>query len=119
MKKILMTFVMAGICSVAFSQAPVKQNIKLLVDQIPLLVRQAYEKDFGVLPTEGWSAQVETTPDGNRTATKPLYYAYSKKEGGKKVEIRFSPTGQVTSVKGIENPNHQTKDSSSTTSDGM
>ena len=119
MKRIFMTIVMAGICSAVFPQAPVKQNIKLLVDQIPLLVRQAYEKDFGVLPTEGWSAQVETTPDGNRTATKPLYYAYSKKEGGKKVEIRFTPTGEVTSVKGIDNPIHQTNDRDSATSDGL
>jgi hypothetical protein len=118
MKKILMTFMMAGMFGVALSQAPVKQTIKLMVDQIPLVIRQAYEKDFGTLPTDGWSAQVETTPDGNRTATKPLYYAYSKREGGKKVEIRFSPTGEVTSVKGVD-PLHQTNDRDSATSDGL
>jgi len=110
MKRILMTFVLTGLCAVAISQVPVKQTVKLGVDQIPLVIRQAYEKAFGVLPTEGWSALVETKADGQRTATKPVSYSYSKKEGKKKIEIRFSPTGEVTSVKGIENPNHQTDD---------
>ena len=119
MRRFFLTLAGVGMLMVSMAQAPVKQSVKILVDQLPLIIRQAYEKDFGTLPSEGWTALVETTADGKRTATKPLLYSYTKKEAGKKVEIKFSPTGEVTSVKGIENPNHQTTEKGNATSDGL
>jgi hypothetical protein len=119
MKRIFLTLFAAGLVFAVSAQAPVKQSIKIPVDQLPLVVRQAYEKDFGTLPQEGWTAFVVTTSDGKRTSAKPVYYGYSRRDGKKKIEIKFSPEGEITFLKGIENPNQQTTGKGSSTADGL
>lgn len=118
MKKILAVMVVVVLGAIpVFAQSTVKQAVKIPLEQVPLLIRQAYEKDFGAMPTEGyWTAFVESSSIGQRTSAKPLWYSYnngkSKKE---RVEIRFSPAGTVTSVKGVasdRNVSEQNKEKS-------
>ena len=113
MKKIIVVMGMLLMAGVAMAQSgAVRQSVKILADQVPLSVRQVFEKDFGTVPQDGyWMAFVESTADGKRTSTKPIWYSYNNKKGKhEKIEIRFSPQGEVTSVKGVENPNHNASD---------
>jgi hypothetical protein len=118
MKRFVLT-TLAVVCSVVvWAQSPVKQSVKVPVEQLPVAIRQAYEKDFGSVPEEGWSAFVVTSKEGKRTTAKPMYYAYSRREGKKKIEIRFTPEGEITSVKGVTAPNGEVTDQGTLRTDG-
>lgn len=116
MKKIIVVMGMVLLAGSATAQHAVRQSVKIPVEQVPLSVRQAYEKDFGTLPQEGyWMAFVESSADGKRTATTPLWYSYNnKKSKSEKIEIRFSPKGELTSVKGVDKPNHNASEEGNT-----
>ena len=120
MKKIIVAFGMLLLATFSFGQTkPVKQSVKIPVDQVPLSVRQSLEKDFGTLSDDGyWVAFVESSADGKRTATKPLWYSYNNKKGSEKVEIRFLPNGEISSVRGVEKPNHNASDQKSSDKTG-
>ncbi|HEY9047264.1 MAG TPA: hypothetical protein VIN08_15270 [Ohtaekwangia sp.] len=112
MKKILVTGMMMCLLMIAIAQAPVKQSIRITAEQVPLAVQQAYEKDFGALPEDGyWTVYTETKPDGARTAAKPLWYCYTKRSKSEKIELRFLPTGELTSAKGIDKTKYNLSDS--------
>ncbi|HEY3405449.1 MAG TPA: hypothetical protein VGK59_18830 [Ohtaekwangia sp.] len=115
MKKIIVVIGMVMFAGAAMAQSAVRQSVKIPVEQVPLAVRQAYEKDFGTLPQEGyWMAFVESTADGKRTATTPLWYSYNnKKSKSEKIEIKFTPKGELTSVKGVEAPTHNASEEGS------
>jgi len=113
MKKIFVVVVVMLMAGAALAQSgAVRQSVKILADQVPVAVRQAFEKDFGAVPQDGyWMAFIESSADGKRTATKPLWYSYnSKKSKSEKIEIRFTPAGELTAVKGVDHPNHNASD---------
>ena len=115
MKKIIVVVAMLLMTGVAGAQSgAVRQSVKILADQVPVAVRQAFEKDFGTVPQDGyWLAFIESSADGNRTANKALWYSYnSKKSKSEKIEIRFTPGGELTSVKGVDRPNPNASDQS-------
>lgn len=104
MKKIMTVMAVVALGAIpALAQSPVRQAVKIPLEQVPVVVRQAYEKEFSTMPLEGyWLAFVESSSEGQRTSAKPLWYSYNSRKGRKeRVEIKFSPTGEVTSVKGI------------------
>jgi hypothetical protein len=113
MKKIVITMMVCMLTGgVLFAQAPAKQSIRITPEQVPMAVRQSYEKDFGALPEDGyWMVYAETTPEGKRTATKPLWYSYNKRGKGERIELRFLPTGEISSAKGIDRSKYQVSDS--------
>lgn len=98
----------------ALAQTPVKESIRIPLDQVPAAVRQAFEKDFGVIPQDGyWSAYIEKTSGNRGTTAKPLWYSYSKRNRSEKIEVRFLPSGELTLAKGINK-----KDSTETAGQG-
>lgn len=93
--------------------AQVRQTVKIPVDQVPMSVRNTFEKDFSSnVPTDGyWSVEVETKRDRDRTAAKPLWYTYNKRNKKEKIEIRFSPQGELTSSTGVDKGSNTVSDS--------
>lgn len=86
----------------AMAQSPVKKTIKIPVEQVPMAVRTAYEKDFGSIPQDGyWMAYITTTLEGSRTVATPIWYSYNKRSKEVKAEVRFSPAGELISSKGV------------------
>lgn len=114
MKKIMIVMVVAFALGAipALAQSPVRQAVKIPLEQVPVVVRQAYEKEFSTMSQEGyWLAFVESSAEGQRTSAKPLWYSYNSGKGKKeRVEIKFSPTGEVTSVKGLASGQNVTED---------
>ncbi len=97
---------------VAQAQTPVRQTIRITPDQVPLAVKQTYDRDFNSLPEDGyWAVYTETTQEGKRTATKPLWYSYHKRSKSDRIEVRFLPNGVLESAKGIDRNKYSVSDS--------
>jgi hypothetical protein len=102
MKKLLIVALLlmtqAGLVQAQESQ----ESVSIKSEQVPLIVKQAYEKDYGTLPETGhWSVQVNRTMQGNRTSITPLWYSFKKRDKKEKIEVRISPEGVITETKGI------------------
>ncbi len=96
----------------AQAQTPVKQSIRIKQEQVPMAVMQTYEKDFSALPEDGyWMVYTETTQEGRRTATKPIWYSYHKRSKSERIEVRFLPNGTLESAKGIDRDKYNLSDS--------
>jgi len=79
-----------------------KQTMKIPVEQVPLAVKKAFEKDFGPIPGEGyWEALVLKTNEGSRTVVRPLQYSFNQRSKSRKVVVRFEPDGVVTFYTGM------------------
>jgi hypothetical protein len=115
MKKLrLVLTVMLLPIGLALAQTPMKESIRIPLDQVPAAVRQAFEKDFGVIPQDGyWSAYIEKTSGNRGTTAKPLWYSYNKRNRSEKIEVRFLPSGELTLAKGVNK-----KDSTETAGQG-
>jgi hypothetical protein len=119
MKRLLMIAMMLCVTGLAAkAQTPVKQTIRITPDQVPMAVKQTYEKDFSALPEDGyWMVYTETTQEGRRTATKPIWYSYHKRSKSERIEDRFLPNGALESAKGIDRDKFNLSDSVSLDSD--
>jgi hypothetical protein len=116
MKKIRLTLLALLLpIGISLAQIPIKEYVRIPLDQVPVAVRQAFEKDFGAIPDDGyWAAYVEKS--SGSTLAKPLWYSYNKR-GKDKVEVRFSPAGELTLVKGLNKKNEANGSNDSTVTD--
>ena len=105
MKKFILAgfaFVFAMGLAIA-ANAPLRETIKVPVEQVPVSVRNAFEKDFGTAPEGGyWTALIEKESSGGRTIVTPLNYSFVKKAKGNKIEVKYTPTGALESFSGLE-----------------
>jgi hypothetical protein len=102
MKKILVSLALI-ICSVASVLAQVEKTVVVKEDEVPVAVRIAFKKDFNLVSETGnWKlTYAMSSQDGKNIAT-PLVYSYAKKEDGKKIAIKYTPEGKLTSFKGVD-----------------
>lgn len=87
----------------SLSQADgLRETIKVDADQVPMVVRTAFEKDFGSVPDGGyWMARVEHGDKTNSLAI-PIWYSFNKGKKVDKIEVRYAPNGELISAHGIE-----------------
>lgn len=82
---------------------PLRETIKIPIEQVPVSVQIAYEKDFGAMPEGGyWTASIEKESSAGRTVVTPLSYSFNKKSKGEKIIVRYTPTGSLESYAGVE-----------------
>jgi hypothetical protein len=105
MKKVIsagFAFVLAMGLAIA-ANAPLRETIKVPIEQVPVSVRNAFEKDFGTAPDGGyWTALVEKEASNGRTIVTPINYSFVKKVKGNKIEVKYTPTGTLESFSGLE-----------------
>lgn len=103
MKNVLSLFLLLLVSAATFAQSSVKQTAHLREDQVPVAVRIAFQKDFGSVPDDGfWTVHVQRVLDGQQLVTIPKWYGFNKRTKGARVEVRYSPEGNLLSHKGIE-----------------
>lgn len=92
-----------GITGLCYAQIPSEQTIKVKEEQVPISVRVALEKDFGLNPHDGlWMVHMIRTQQAGRTATAAEWYSFNKRTSKKeKIEVRYSPEGELIEAKGI------------------
>jgi hypothetical protein len=105
MKKLMLVaaawLVSAG---VIFAQS-VEKYKKVKQEEVPALVQTSLKNDFNIASADGtWSLQYSETSAGvgKPAILKPVSYTFRQKNDGKKVEIRFSPSGVLEHARGIE-----------------
>jgi hypothetical protein len=108
MKRLVMTIlVTVGLASFVSAQIPAEQTTKVEEEQVPVSVRTALTKDFSMTPDQGtWMVHIIRTQQSGKTLTEAEWYSFNRRVDKKqKIEVRYSPTGELLNVKGIE-PNN-------------
>jgi hypothetical protein len=97
-------FFLAAVTGLAHSQSmPVKKAMRLKSDEVPSIIRSAFEKDFGSIPDNGaWTVHYTTVQSEGKTSATPVWYTYSNKGDAGKIEVTFLPNGKVKFSRGIE-----------------
>ena len=102
MKKIFFAFTLIMLSVVAAMSQDLKKTATITEQEVPVAVRNAFDKEFGKVPAEGnWSVTFSLRNEGAKTVAKPLWYTYFKKEKKEKIEVRYTPEGKLESSKGI------------------
>lgn len=89
------------------------ESLKITKDQVPVSVRKSYEKEFGEIPEGGnWTVRMTRTTENGRVVANPISYSYINRNKKEKIEVRFSPVGEVLNSKGLarKNETDQTTD---------
>ena len=82
---------------------PVKKMTVINEQEVPVAIRQAFISEFGSIPINGtWTVNYNVTNEGTRTIAQPTAYTFHKKEGRSKIEVRYSPSGKLDFVKGLD-----------------
>ena len=96
---------MLTLCSSIFAQdGRIRDEKKVPEEQIPVLVRNTFEKEFSVGDEDkkgAWFIYYEQHNEGSRPVAKPLSYIYRTRKQGEKVEIRYNAAGEFETAKGI------------------
>ena len=98
----LIFLLLLGVTGYVQAQAALSETLKISQDQVPALVKKACEKEFGEIPEGGnWSVRVNRIKEQGRVVTTPVSYTYTDKSKKDKIEVRFSPEGEVLNSKGL------------------
>lgn len=102
MKKIIWFFALLIISNLLTAQG-LRKTEKINADQVPLIIREAFEKDFGSIPDGGyWMSTFTIEQLGIRSVAKPLSFTFYKKTKSDKVEIKYTADGKLAAFRGIE-----------------
>lgn len=102
MKKIV-CFLVLLIMSNMISAQGLRKTEKINADQVPLMIREAFEKDFGSTPDGGyWMSTFTVEQQGIRTVAKPLSFTFYKKSKSEKIEVKYTADGKLAAFKGLE-----------------
>ena len=109
MKRVFLIVLFAagvGVIS-AFAQNALEKSKKLSKDEVPVVVMQAFQKDFSNLEDKGtWKAHYTEKTENGKTVFTPEYYTFAGKNNGEKVLLTFSPEGALQNSKGVsQGPN--------------
>lgn len=103
MKNTIFISVLLAIVFSTLAAQALKKTEKISEEQVPLIVREAFEKDFGELPAEGfWTATFTVEQEGKRLIANPLSYTFHKKTRKEKIEVKYTAAGKLESFKGLE-----------------
>jgi hypothetical protein len=106
MKKMCFSTVFLLVVMVAWTQNPVKRTVKIGIDEVPVAVRTAFERDFGTIQEGGdWMVHFAVELIEERSVAKPVWYGYTIKNKTEKGEARYTPDGKLIFAKGLNRIN--------------
>jgi hypothetical protein len=103
MKKFnLLSLLLFFIVGSALAQMSNKKVATINENEVPVIVRNSFEKEFGPTGDGGeWSVYYSTSRlDGKMVAT-PIWYTFTRTNTGEKAEVRFLPNGKLKSARGV------------------
>ncbi len=101
MKKIIVAALLTVSAHLSFAQE-VSESVRVTAEQVPVAVLQAYEKEIGTIPDGGtWTVRVKRSSDKGKEVTVPVWYTYTNRKQKEKVEVKFSPSGEIEQSKGV------------------
>jgi hypothetical protein len=113
MKKIIGAALLMISAQLSFAQE-VSESARVTREQVPVAVIQAYEKEIGSLPEDGiWTVRIKRSTD--KGTTTPVWYKYTNRKAKEKIEVRFSPAGEIEEAKGVTLLNGVSKSKSNAT----
>lgn len=78
------------------------ESVKITADQVPASIKKSYEKEFGEVPDGGnWTVRITRSTERGRLVANPVSYSYTNRNKREKIEVRFSPEGEILNSKGI------------------
>lgn len=92
------------------------ETLKITEDQVPASIKKSCEKEFGEIPEGGnWTVRINRTKEQGRVVATPVSYTYTDKSKRDKIEVRFSPDGDILNLKGLarKDPSNQGEPGSS------
>jgi hypothetical protein len=102
MKKMIW-FLALLITSNVLTAQGLKKTEKINDDQVPLIIREAFEKDFGPIPDGGyWMSTFTVEQQGPRSVAKPLSFTFHKKNESEKIEVKYAANGKLAAFQGLE-----------------
>jgi hypothetical protein len=102
MKKLILTIFIWCMATIMYAQIPVQQTVDVKLEQVPLSVKNAFEKDFNLLPTDGsWKVHLTRTSQASKTITEAEWYSFTMGKKKDKKEARYSPSGVLMLNKGM------------------
>jgi hypothetical protein len=102
-KSALSLILMCMLSAMAFGQSMAnKKKAKIDVNEVPVAVRSSFERDFGQTPGDGaWFVYFSTTRSEGKMVASPIWYTFTAKSPGDKIEVRYLPDGKLKSAHGI------------------
>jgi hypothetical protein len=80
----------------------VSESVSVTPEQVPVSIIQSYEKEIGSIPEGGtWTVRVKRSTIKGKATTTPVWYTYTNRQNKEKIEVKFSPAGEVTQAKGV------------------
>jgi hypothetical protein len=102
MKKITIVFALLMISVQLCIAQEVSESLRVAPEQVPASILQSYEKEIGTIPDGGfWTVQVKRSIIKGKATTTPVWYTYTNRKNKEKIEVQFSPEGEVTQAKGV------------------
>ncbi len=102
-KSIIIALVAVALCgTAAVAQNKFEKSKKLTESEVPVVVMQSFAKDFANLEKGVWKvyfSETKSLVQGRSTFT-PERYEFTGKENGEKIQLNYSPTGELESKKG-------------------
>jgi hypothetical protein len=103
MKRFVLTLLIISSVNGLLISQPVKKAERIKEEEVPVAVRLAFENDFGKIPEDGyWIVHFNVTNEGGKTTAKPISYTFRKGSKGDKIEVRYSPEGNLDTSKGLK-----------------
>jgi hypothetical protein len=101
MKKIIIAALLVISAQFSFAQQ-ITESVQVTSEQVPVAVRQAYEKEIGSIPEDGtWTVRVKRSTALGKASATPVWYKYTNRKDKEKIEVRFSPEGEIEEAKGV------------------
>ena len=102
MKKLILSILILPFATIMYAQIPVQQTVDVKLEQVPLSVKSAFEKDFDLLPADGsWKVHLIRTNQSGKTTNEAEWYSFTMGNKKDKKEVRYSPTGVLMLNKGM------------------
>jgi hypothetical protein len=102
MKKLIWVLALLVTSNILTAQG-LKKTEKIKAEQVPLMIREAFEKDFGSIPDGGyWMSTFTIEQQGTRSVAKPLSFTFYKKIEGDKIEVKYMADGKLAAFRGLE-----------------
>lgn len=101
MKKIIITALLIISAQFTFAQQ-ISESARVTSEQVPVAVIQAFEKEIGSIPEGGtWTVRIKRSTALGKAAATPLWYKYTNRKDKDRIEVRFSPDGEIEEAKGV------------------
>ena len=102
MKKLIWFLALLITSNVLIAQG-LRKTEKINAEQVPIIIREAFEKDFGSIPDGGhWMATYKVEQQGTRSIAKPLSFTFYKKNKSDRIEVKYTTDGRLATYRGLE-----------------